>query len=104
MDVWMGGAVRFIQSHFPRFANILLLQPLCAGWDVLFWGLMCMQVQEPSSQLNLILDEVPLNDSMPTEAVARVIGLLAKWALRRADREPEPGEVVATGANSLIIK
>ena len=59
-----------------------------------------MQVQEPSSQQNLIFEEVPLTDSMPSEAVARAIALLAKWALRRA----EPGEVVGAEANSLVVK
>jgi hypothetical protein len=37
-------------------------------------------------------------------SIARAIGLLAKWALRRAERTAEPGEVVATGANSLVVK
>ncbi len=59
-----------------------------------------MQVQEPSSQQNLIFDEVTLGDSMPSEAVARALALLAKWALRRAER----GEVVVGGANSLVVK
>ena len=63
-----------------------------------------MQVQEPSSQQNLIFDEVPLTDSLPSEAVARAIGLLAKWALRRAARTAEPGEVIAEEANSLVVK
>ena len=59
-----------------------------------------MQVQEPSSQQNLIFDEVPLTGFLPSEAVARALGLLAKWALRRAER----GEVVAGEANSIAIK
>jgi hypothetical protein len=65
---------------------------------------MCMQVQEPSIQQNLIFDEVPLTDSLPPTAVARAIALLAKWALRRAARTVEPGEVVAGEANSLVLK
>ena len=68
------------------------------------WGLMCMQVQEPSSQQNLIFDEVTLGDSMPSEAVARALALLAKWALRRAERTAEPGEVITEEANSLVVK
>ncbi len=63
-----------------------------------------MQAQEPSSQQNLIFEEVPLTDSLPSVAVARAIGLLAKWALRRAETAAEPGEVIAGEANSLVIR
>ena len=65
---------------------------------------MCMQVQEPSRQQNLIFDEVPLTDALPSDAVARALALLAKWALRRAARTVEPGEVVGGDANSLVDK
>jgi hypothetical protein len=61
---------------------------------------MCMQVQEPSSQQNLIFDGVPLTDSLPSEAVARALALLATWALRRV----EQGGVVTGDANSLVVK
>ncbi len=88
-------------------SHVLLTSCYCSPYarvGMFSWGLMCMQVQEPSSQQNLIFDEVTLGDSMPSEAVARALALLAKWALRRADREPEPKGVVITRDNSLIFK
>ena len=41
---------------------------------------------------------------MDEQAARTALALLAKWALRRAERTAESGEVIAGEANSLTIK